>query len=722
MNVEREPGIWGKKELDQEKVRDLSARLGMDLLLASIFERRICSEPGEIFFFLENQQRYLHNAFLLDEMAEAVERTLTGLEEGEKILIFGDRDVDGTSATVLLHQGFEELGFETLYRNSSSNDSYGLSRQVLEEAHAEQVTLIITVDCGCANHLEIAYGRELGIDVIVLDHHVPKEERPEAFALVNPHGGEYPFRGICATVVAGKFLWALAYRKFVQMQCNCCLLDVESSESGKGPSFIVHVAQIRDLQVKKSLSVPLESAECAETLLEFIQDEFLCSFHHRECVSVFKQIFGQSADIHIWDLEKELHQYFPHLRGRGREDLQKFSRLARYHQISDFEIQIQLLFGILEKQMERPQELLAKSLDLMAVATVADMMPLRDENRIIVRLGLRRIYQNPRPGLRELLLELNLLGQELNAKQLSWDLIPVLNAAGRMGKTELLVELLLEKDLAKRCELARELIGLNEERREQSRHFIVSAQDPARKSFEESGERLVYVALPNISRGITGLVANRLAQRFGVPAFVLSQVEEDVWSGSVRSSGVPSILDLMESLGPMFINYGGHAAAAGFSLSSENYHKLWGRLLDCLPPRTESPSPLVFCVDAEIPPEMLSIRLLETLWEPLSPYGVGWPELLLLTKNLLLEEVMAIGKPEDGHLRMLFTPNNPEKREDKASQKLLAGVFWRASKRHLKDFAKQDVVDILYHIKPQFFQGQKQFQLEIIDVKRTSSV
>ncbi len=727
--------IWHKQNLEQDSIRKLSKKLGIDVLLSSILMRRGLSESTDLLYFLESSERYLHNPFLLSEMADAAERVLMAIEEGEQILIFGDRDVDGISSTAILYHGLLALGIQQSnmqYRNSTAEDIYGLSTDVVNEAAEQGITLIVTVDCGCANHKEIIAAQKLYIDVVVLDHHTPKEQRPEAYALVNPHSSTteqspYPFKNICAASVVGKFLWALAYMKESEGNSQrFCLLDIATTEDGK---TLVRAAKLQNLCLHSQLELELKVPEDHQRLYQYIQNEVLVSFTVKATRQALSNIYGNSCDIYLLDFCQELLRQFPSLaeklRKSGalqnavilRQELLRLSRQALYRKLDTFESQVELLISILLHKMEIPRKILNQSLDLMAIASIADMMPLQNENRIIVQLGLAKLMANPRPGLRELLLELGMLGQDLNVKELSWKVIPILNSAGRMGHTEVVTDLLMAKSSDERREKAQQLIQLNQERRERSEQFQMLAQAPAQQSFIESNGQLVYVALSQLSRGITGIIAARLSQQYkGILAIVLCE-NNGTWSGSIRSNGEQSVLSLMESLAELGLfdgNYGGHQAAGGFWLHPEKQEQLWPELLKLLPLTEVHRSEETYDIDAEIPLAILGPSLLQRLWQPLAPYGITWPELLLFSKGLLLEDVQPIGRSDAGHLRLILNKSSAEQNEE---QNLFA-VFWNSAERHTKDFTKGDIVDILYRIKANYYQGQMKFQLEIVDIRQ----
>ena len=176
---------WDKKDISPEKVKEISSKYGCDLLTASILARRGIYTGDATRFFLEDDILSLRNPFALDGMEDAVERILAAKEEGEKVLVFGDSDVDGITGTALLAGYLESIGMDVSWRIPTGDDAYGLSLEAVEDFAAKDGTLIITVDCGISRFSEIKRAGELSIDVIVTDHHEPQEELPEALVIIN---------------------------------------------------------------------------------------------------------------------------------------------------------------------------------------------------------------------------------------------------------------------------------------------------------------------------------------------------------------------------------------------------------------------------------------------------------------------------------------------------------------------------------------------------------
>ena len=238
---------WEKRDISPDLVKNISAKYGCDLLTASILARRDIVSGEEIKFFLENDPRHLLNPFELPGMEDAVERILAAKEEGEKILIFGDRDVDGISATALLTGYLNSIGMDVSVRLPSGDEPYGLSIATVEEFAAAYGTLIITVDCGISNFEEVIRASELGVDVIITDHHNPQEEIPAALTIVNPKiGSSYPWRDLAGCGVAYKLVSALRFAQKSELYGQyICLLNTRPVKD----AWVIEIAKMRNLVV-----------------------------------------------------------------------------------------------------------------------------------------------------------------------------------------------------------------------------------------------------------------------------------------------------------------------------------------------------------------------------------------------------------------------------------------------------------------------------------------
>ncbi len=429
---------WLLPNSDPECVRGLAACLGIQPLTARVLINRGLSDPDSARRFLAPSLDHLHDPLALTGMAEAVSRVRSAIQAQEKILIYGDYDVDGTVSVVMLKKAIEIAGgaadFHVPHR---LKEGYGMRSEVIERAAGMGVTLIISVDTGI-RALEVVTGaRERGIDVIITDHHLPEAQLPPALAVLNPNRRDstYPDRNLCGAGVAFKFVQALL----------------------------------------ATLGWPEQ-------------------------------------------------------------------KLAR---------------------------MLKSFLKLVALATVADVVPLTGENRIIVKHGLEGLNRVSNPGL-QALLEVSGLdkGTAPSARQVAFQIAPRINAAGRMDDAHDVIRLFLSDDLPHAREIAAQLHSLNKERQETEADIVrLVLEECSRVPVTEDQAALVFAG-PGWHRGVVGIVASRLVERFYRPVFVLSE-EDGVAQGSGRSIPPFHLLDALESMPDLFTRFGGHRQAAGLSLPSE---------------------------------------------------------------------------------------------------------------------------------------------------------
>ena len=410
----------------------LAAALGISAPAARVLCHRGLSDPAAAARFLRPSLDDLLDPLALRDMPRAVERLRQAIGCGEKILIYGDYDVDGATSVVLLTKAIELAGgaaeFHVPHR---LKDGYGMRPEVVERAAAGGVRLIVSVDTGIRAAEVVRRAGELGIDVIVTDHHLPEAELPPALAVLNPNRPDcpYPEKNLCGAGVAFKLAQALL-----------ATLD--------------------------------------------------------------------------WRAEK----------------------------------------------VRRISESLLK---MAAIATVADVVPLTGENRVIVKHGLDGLRTVRNHGLRALLDVAGFAATVPSARQVAFQIAPRMNAAGRMDTARAVIELFLTSDAARARELARQLHDQNTERQQVEAEIREACE---RIEVPDGAAALVYYA-ENWHRGVLGIVASRIVERLGRPVFVLSRNPEDgLAQGSGRSIPAFHLLQALESMPELFVKFGGHAHAAGVTL------------------------------------------------------------------------------------------------------------------------------------------------------------
>jgi single-stranded-DNA-specific exonuclease len=355
-------------------------------------------------------------------------------------------------------------------------------------------------------------------------------------------------------------------------------------------------------------------------------------------------------------------------------------------------------------------------------------MPLRDENRIIVRGGMGSLKTKPRPGLENLLFKLELSGRRFDTKDISWQLNPAINAAGRMGKPEVAVNLLLEEDPVKRDRLAEELISLNNERKDLGEKVWKIAEVLAEKNLPLYSGKLAVAYGEEIPRGVTGLMATRLVKRFGVPALVVSFMRHaapdsgtpgllpDAISGSLRSVKGYDLRFLLERCADLFLDWGGHDYAAGFSLNIQAGSDNWNEFLERLKKLTltmelgkEEDEGLV-SVDAELPPSYLTPGKIFGTVDRFEPYGEQNSPLNFLAKSLKVADLNLIGKGEVKHVKLTLD----------AGECKWPALYWQAADKVKRDFDLGDKIDLVFTLNRNWFNGMETPQMIVTDIKRSN--
>lgn len=464
-----------------------------------LWKRGIRSAPGAQ-RFLHPSLEELHDPFLMKDMALACERLTRAISSAEKILLYGDYDVDGTSAIVILHTVVRLAGGVVSYHVPHRiREGYGMRPEVVEQAKADGVTLIVSVDTGIRAGAVVDHARSLGIDVIVTDHHLPEGELPAAVAVLNPNRPDcaYPSKNLCGAAVA----WKLAQALLVKL---------------------------------------------------------------------------------AWPAS-------------------------------------------------RRERLLESLLKLAAIATVADVVPLTGENRVLVKYGLAGLRDPRNPGLTALLRVAGVKeGEAPSARQVAFQIAPRLNAAGRMDDARNVIEMFLTTDAEVASRLASKLNDLNQERQRTEADILEACLAEA-VTDEQAG--LVY-STKGWHLGVVGIVAGRLVERHCRPVFVLCEDETlGEVHGSGRSPAAFHLLEAMETMPELFIRFGGHRQAAGLKMRAENVDEFRRRFAAFAGTRLNAED---FCpvhdIDACIPLEDLNDETAAELLS-LAPFGAGNPVPLLAVRG-----------------------------------------------------------------------------------------
>ena len=700
---------WKKKNIDSNLVKSLMQKFGCDALSASILARRNLTEGKAALYSLETNSRYLYSPFLFKNMEDAVDRILHAKDEGEKVLIFGDRDVDGITSTTVLYEALSSIGIDATWKIPVADEPYGLSIKAIDEFAQNDGTLIITVDCGISNKAEIDYANSKGIDVIITDHHKPQETIPDAFTIINPQleNSGYPLREISGCAVAWKLVLALRFAQTELYKTSICLLNVRPITD----AYTIEIRKLVNLVEVARLTEHIQpgALDFSSTKLPtFLAGEQIFVWNEGQQKKLLEHIFGKGIEFAFCDLQPLVEKMFPQLKASSLLKLKDFSTIGKYDETKNTEIDA--FFNIFITFIQQANKTFytkeLEEIQLVALSTISDLMPLHDENRMILKLGMEAMNKKLLPGLADILARQGATSQKVRTHEIGWLLAPVLNASGRMGKAELAVKMLLAKNIGERTELVEQLFKMNDERKHLGETCWNIILAPSYQSFDEYNQRLVVVSSDKLNRGISGILASRLVNLFNVPAIVMCEMPDNTVAGSCRSVCGFQILDLIAPLKRFFIDYGGHNYAAGFTIHKDNllaFKKALKDASESIELNTHASS--ILEIDAELPKHFLTPDIFNCV-DSFEPFGEGFPELMFMTKELIVEDADIVGKGEKKHLKLTL----------KCGDTKWPAMFWNSGDL-LQSVKASKSIDMVYNISRNYYGGNMFPQLIVQDLK-----
>jgi len=558
---------WLTNDFPEEKVRKLAEEAGISRLLAKVFLSRGIEDPDYINEFLNPSVEGLHDPFLLRDMEKAVNRIVKAVNNNEKILIYGDYDVDGISSTSILYDFFRSLNKDvSYYIPDRLNEGYGISTAAAEKIRDMDIDLMITVDCGISAFEEIEYLSGNGLDIIITDHHECKEEIPKAFAVINPMRSDcnYPFKKLAGVGVAYKLVRAVSVR-----------LGMEGIEE-------------------------------------------------------------------------------------------------RY-------------------------------LDLVTLGTVADVVPLLGENRIIVKRGLTMIENTNNIGLRALIKVSGVEERKATSYMVGFCLAPRINAAGRIGDASRAVRLFTTKDETEAFEIATELDRENRLRQENELAILEEVKKSIEESIDLKKEKVIVAAGEGWHHGIIGIVASKITEKYYRPCLIIS-VEDDMAKGSGRSIEGFNLFEALEYCGDLLEKYGGHEQAAGLTLKTDKIDELRRKINEYADSVLDE-SDLVpkLKIDAKIKKEDLSLENVKMLGL-LEPFGANNPQPLLRYDNIVINDIRPVGQSK--HAKVRFNDD---------------GLAIEAIGFNMGDilnvYGESDIVDVVCTMEANYWNGNENLQLNLKDLR-----
>ncbi len=548
-----------------------------DLLNQLLLARGIETPEQREKFLTPSYLRDISDPFLLRDMERAVTRILLAIKNSEKIIIFSDYDADGVPGAVVLSEFFKKIDYKNfeVYIPNRHTESYGLSEKSIQEFAKSDAKLVITIDCGITDVVEVKLANKLNLDVIITDHHLPPEILPEAYAIINPKqpGDTYPDKMLC----------------------------------GSGVIFKVVQALIR------------------------------------------------SGD-----------------------------------------------FG-LDKNWEKTL------LDLVAIATISDRVPLTDENRALTKFGLIMLQRTRRPGLMALLAAAKLRQENLNEDDVGFMLGPRINSAGRMSHASEAYFLLTTNNFSEAQEMAKHLEKQNAERKKSVEKILETCEARLGTIAEADLPVVIVIGDPSWSPGVLGLGASRLVEnRYQRPVFVWGSNGDEI-KGSCRSDGSVNLVDLMRVAGgeDFFTAFGGHAMAGGFSISLEKVGELEERLLKAYKKIEKLEKVGEIKPDAVISIDDVS----EYAWhllEQLAPFGTGNPKPVFSLPNIEIAQAKTFGNGGI-HLELGFAKSN-------GTVVCAIGFFTALDKFKNVKLEVGNKINLTATLEKSYFKRQPELRLRIVEI------
>ena len=587
-----------KKELwmVQTKRADFSGlamRLGVSPVAVRVMRNRGLTEEAEMRKYLYGTLDDLYDPRLMKGMEQAAELIARKLKEGKHVRIIGDYDIDGVCSTYILLKGFQRAAKELSQRCSLEagrysvekendtqidyeipdriKDGYGINESIIRQASADGVDTLVTCDNGIAALREISIAKQLGMTVVVTDHHeVPVDEYgqilPPADAVVDPKqdGETYPFHEICGAVVAWKLIRVL-YEK---------------------------------------LGIP--------------ESEWM--------------------------------------------DLLEFA----------------------------------------AIATVGDVMKLQDENRLIVKYGLKKIGSTKNTGLRKLIEKNNLDIENLSAYHIGFVIGPCLNAGGRLKSAKVALRMLLAEDPERAGEMADELKELNDMRKDMTAKGEAEAIEQVEKQYMD--DKVLVVFLPECHESLAGIIAGRLREHFHKPSFVLTRGETTA-KGSGRSIEQYHMYQGLCKVSDLLVKFGGHPMAAGLSLEEKDIDEFRRRLNADAELTEEDFVPKIW-IDVPMPFEYVNEKIVQEL-KDLEPFGQGNEKPQIAQKSLVIRNARVLGKNRNVVKLNLVTETGQP----------VDGLLFADGDRFLEEQAGRNMIDMIYYPDVNEYNGTRTLQAVIRNYK-----
>lgn len=563
---------WNFKSaaLSPAEINEFSQNNSISYVMSAVLLNRGIQTREQIIEYIGKSLEGIHNPMLLPDIEKACKRIIYAIENKEKIVIYGDYDVDGVTSTALLYSFLKEYGADVKYFIPDRiRDGYGLNIKAINKISKLGTRLLITVDCGITSVGEVELAKAQRMEVIITDHHTCKERIPDAVAVVNPkrEDSEYPFKALAGVGVAFKLILGIA------------------------------------------------------------------------------KLMGKST-----------------------------------------------------------KECFDKYCDLVSIGTIADVVDLQGENRLIVDRGLKKLANTDNIGIKALTGLCGMKDKGINSTSVAFGISPRINAAGRMAQASMAVDLLLSRTNDEAYELSLKLDELNRERQRIEREIFEEALSIIEQNPSFRDKKIIVLAKEGWHHGVIGIVASRITEQFYKPCILIAVEENGKGKGSGRSVEGINLFDALTACEEYLTQFGGHSLAAGLSLEMKNFDAFYDCINKYISQNIKEEPQKQLDIDCSVPPAFVSMANAKML-ERLEPFGMSNEKPVFAMCGVKVVSAQTMGA-DDRHLRLKV----------EAGDRIMEAVGFSFG-----TFAKYlnagRLIDIAFNLEVSTYQGNERLQLMLKDIR-----
>lgn len=554
---------WNVPRANPRQAKLLAGECGISEFAASILVNRGMNTPALAAALLSDELAF-ESPFAIQDMERAAERVKQAVDSGESIAIYGDYDCDGVTSTAILYAYLSSLGADVQYYiPKRDGEGYGMNAQAVEKLAEAGVSLLITVDNGISALEEVRLANQLGMTVIVTDHHQVGDELPPAYAVVNPH--------------------------------------------------------------------------------------------RKDCGSSFKQLAGVGVAFKLITAMED---------GDYRYTLEQFG-------------------------------------DVVAVGTIADVVPLVGENRALVRYGLHQLAVTDNLGLHAIMEVAGLHPEKLTSQNVAFGIAPRINAAGRMGDASLAVNLLLADTEEEARTLAEEMNRLNNQRKELEEQILFDIEEQIRQNPQRLNDRVLTFYKEGWHHGIIGIASSKILEQYGKPNLLMA-LDDGELVGSARSVEAFSLYKALTACSRQLIRYGGHKQAAGFTLAESDFPAFKESLERYVAEHFQVMPGFSYDVDKEILPDELSVENIKSV-QVLEPFGADNQQPLYLMRGAVIEGIVPVSENKHVRLKLRF------------GRLSMTAMCFRTSAERFP-YRVGDTIDFLGNVTVNLYNGREYLSVVVKDI------